>query len=259
MKNYKIIIAAFVLAFVSINGVLAQIDFGFKVNTDTVNWKGGTGNQSILSWVNNDFLQIQVTGGFWAVAAYEPKDGISWDFDKNKVVVVKVQKKFGDLYVKFYDKSASKNYKLKDPLPLTINGSTSLIHVIAFENYANDYPELQSGIKTFTNIQIAHEYVSIGQQILVDWIKSFPTIDAAYEYVAPMLDALEDIRSANIRINTKNNSIELSGMTTESMVQLYDMKGVLLRSQTMQNGEISGLSKGVYVLKIDNRASKIIL
>lgn len=237
----------------------AQINFDFKVNTDTASWVGGKSNQSIVSWVNNDFLQIQVDGGFWAVAAYQPANGVSWNFDTHKVIAVKVQKKFGDLYVKFYDKAANKNYKLKDPLPLAITGTTQLIHVIAFENYANDYPDLQSGTKTFTNIQVAHEYVSPGQQIQVDWIKSFTTLEAAYDYVGPLLDALDDIRSSNIRITTTENAIRIAGMTNETKVDLYDIKGALVRSQSMRDGEISGLNKGVYVLKIDNKASKVVL
>lgn len=247
------------LALFLVNNANAQINFDFKVNTDTANWVGGKSNQSIVSWANNDLLQIQVDGGFWAVAAYQPANGVSWNFDTHKVVAVKVQKKFGDLYVKFYDKAANKNYKLKDPLPLSITGTTQLIHVIAFENYANDYPDLQSGTKTFTNIQIAHEFVSPGQQIQVDWIKSFTTLDAAYEYMGPLLDALDDIHSTNIKISTSGNTIKITGMTNEASVQLYDIKGSLIRSQILHDGEISGLNKGVYVLKIDNKASKVIL
>lgn len=256
--QFKLLIIIVLIIFLA-NNANAQINFEFKVNTDTANWKGGTSNQSILSWESNDFLQIQVNGGFWAVAAYEPLNGVSWNFDTHKVVAVKVQKKFGDLFVKFYDKAANKNYKLKDPLPLSITGTTQLIHVIAFENYANDYPDLQSGTKSFTNIQIAHEFVSPGQQIQVDWIKSFTTLDAAYEYMGPLIDALDDIHSTNIKISTSGNTIKISGMTNEANVQLYDIKGSLVRSQSMRDGEIIGLNKGVYVLKIDNKASKVVL
>lgn len=248
-----------VLALFLVTNANSQINFDFRVNTDTVNWKGGTGNQSILSWVNNDFLQIQVNGGFWAVAAYEPSGGVSWNFDQQKVIVVKVQKKFGDLYVKFYDKAANKNYKLRDPLPLVIAGTTQLIHVVAFENYANDYPDIQSGTKTFTNIQIAHEYVSPGQQILVDWIKSFPTLEAAYDYVGPLLDALDDIRTSDVRISCSGNVVKITGMSNNSNVQLFNANGSLIRQQFMHDGEISGLNKGVYILKIDNKATKIVL
>jgi len=253
----SLIIIVLVLFFVA--NANAQINFDFKVNTDTANWKGGTGNQSLLSWVSNDFLQIQVTGGFWAVAAYEPAAGVSWNFDQQKVIVVKVQKKFGDLYVKFYDKAANKNYKLRDPLPLVITGTTQLIHVIAFENYANDYPDLQSGTKSFTNIQIAHEYVSPGQQIQVDWIKSFPTLEAAYDYVGPLLDALDDIRTSDVRINCSGNTVKITGMTKSANVQLFNINGSLIRQQLMHDGEISGLNKGVYILKIENRATKLVL
>jgi hypothetical protein len=259
MKTQIKFLIIIVLAVISTTASKAQIDFNFKVNTDTTNWKGGKSNQSIVSWTSNDFLQIQVDGGFWAVAAYEPKNGVNWNFDANKVVVVKVQKKFGDLFVKFYDKAANKNYKLKDPLPLTIKGTTCLIHVIAFENYANEFPDIQSGTKTFTNLQIAHESVSVGQQIQVDWIKSFPTIDAAYEYVGPMIDALDDIRSTNIRISTANNSIKITGMKYESKVEVIDSKGTLIFNKKMINGDISGLNKGVYIIKIENKASKIII
>lgn len=256
--QFKSLIIITLALFLALNAN-AQLNLDFKVNTDTANWVGGKSNQSIVSWEKSDFLQIQVDGGFWAVAAYQPLNGVSWNFDTYKVVAVKVQKKFGDLFVKFYDKATNKNYKLKDPLPLSITGTTQLIHVIAFENYANDYPDLQSGTKTFTNIQIAHEYVSPGQQIQVDWIKSFTTLDAAYEYMGPLLDALDDIHSTNIKIATSGNTIRIAGMTNETNVQLYDSKGSLVRSQTMRDGEISGLNRGVYVLRIENKASKVVL
>jgi hypothetical protein len=220
----------------------AQVNFDFKSIDDLTNWKG---IQADLSIVDNEYMKMVVTGDFWATATYAPEGGLTWNFDKNTVVVVKEQNKHGDLFVKFYDQPTNVDYKMNDPQPLTVANSTSLIHVVAFENYADEYPDLQTGTKTLTNIQIAHEYVSVNMEILVDWIKVFPTLEAAYEFIAPILEG-ESSTSSEIE-NFNDITVEVG---SAPITLTATAKGNRPVTYTIEQGKesVATLSDGVLTI-----------
>ena len=89
MKKRITSIVMFVMVFMA-NNLSAQISNYFSSENDLIGFKGA---QSDLS-IENGKLKMQITGGWWGVASYEPEEGANWDFDKYKFVAVRVGKQY---------------------------------------------------------------------------------------------------------------------------------------------------------------------
>jgi hypothetical protein len=232
----------------------AQISNYFNTAADITDWEGAQCDIAIV----DGKLQVSVTGAFWAVASYTPSGGLDWDFDNNKVVCFRLEKKFGDVEFKFYD--GVNNYVIpgKNDDAIRIDGTDALIYYFEL-----DALEL-TGVKHFNNIQIANTYVSPGNVLNFDWIKSFKDLDEAFEFIGLILEGKDptttSIKPANanvVNITGGRNVISFTGMTGEDIAYIYDLTGKCIHRSTVFNNDITGLNAGIYLVKTGNTIVKI--
>lgn len=232
----------------------AQISNYFSSEADIVNWKGAQCNISY----SNGSLQLDVTGGFWAVASYEPEGGIDWNFDTNKVICIKINKKVGDVLFGFYD---GKNYKMTNYEPINIEGTDSYIFVYNVE----DFPDLGlEGTKHFNNVQIANEYVNTGNVLNFDFVQSFANLETAYAFINDILDGkdpqgIEGSRENLAQVTGGKGVISFSDMEAEAVAEIYNLSGQSIAKASVFNNEMAGLATGLYIVKLGDTATKVLV
>lgn len=261
MKKIRLFILLAVTLFIAENAG-AQVNFDFNSQEDLDMWKGA---QCDLSLVDGS-LQLAVTGDFWAVASYEPEEGITWDFDAYPICAVKIQKKYGDLFLKL--KTDDGDYKLSAGISagdgikvLKCTNSDALIHIFMFEDYNADEATKDAfvGTRTFGNLQLANEYVDKGNNIQFDWIKSFTDAESALEYIIPIVEggSVDGIFNETIVISGGNGCINVSGMTDAAKVEVFSISGQAVKTETIMNGSIDNLSKGIYIVRTGGKSKLV--
>ncbi len=202
--------------------VKSQINIDFKSASDLSSW---TGNQGTLSLTSNEYLCLTATSTFWANANYTTANGMTWDFDNNKVIVVKYKEKKGDNFIKIRT-TTGVDRKLVDSQPTPIPSSTNVIHMFAFEDNPT-YTELQSGSKTLASFQLGNENVSstAPDLIQVDWIKTFATKALANQYIAEISKIDIDFNSSADLINWTGSSATVAQSNSNLVLTLNTTNG----------------------------------
>lgn len=183
--------------------VQAQFNVDFNNSTDLTYWSGGNGT---LSLADDKYLAATCTGGYWVTASFALYK--NWDFDNNKVVVVKVKERKGSLAFKIQVDGSSERI-LSDPSPTTIPSTTNVIHMFAFGDNSS-YSELQSGTSKVNTIQVATEGISTNDIVYIDWIKTFATKADANAYIAEQSKMDNDFNSSDNLINWSSSTATLS-------------------------------------------------
>lgn len=257
MKKRITSIVMFVMVFMA-NNLSAQISNYFSSENDLIGFKGA---QSDLS-IENGKLKMQITGGWWGVANYEPEEGANWDFDKYKFVAVRVGNKTqGTIQFKFYDGDTTPFVNGKDDEAIPVDdGSGDQIYVF-------DLSEMGfSGVTHFVNCQIAFEGVGPENVFYFDWIESFADIDSAYEFIGKVLEGwdptptgIQSVSKETIQIQGIENAISFSNMYKAESAQVYDTAGRHIAQATVYNSDIKNIKKGFYIVKIGDQTHKVIV
>lgn len=255
MKKIRLFILLALTIFAAKN-VNAQVNFEFTTQEEVDQWEGA---QCILSNVNG-CLQQDVTGSFWAVTTYAPEGGFEWDFDAYPICAIKLEKKYGDLFLKL--NHGDGDYKLSAGISagdgikvLNIKDSEALIHIFVFEDYNADEATKDAfvGKRNFVNLQLASEYVEIGQKIQFDWIKSFTDAESALDYIMPIVDGTGSVSGNqidnNLIISGSNNSILIDGMTETASIEIFSISGQIIKKATMMNGVVENIPAGMYIVR----------
>lgn len=243
-----------VIALCATTNLSAQVSNYFSSEADLANWKGA---QCDISYSDGS-MQLDVTGGFWAVASYEPEGGLDWNFDTDKVICIKINKKVGDVLFGFYD---GENHKMTNYDPINIEGTDSYIFVYNIE----DFPELGlEGTKHFTNFQIASEYVNTGNVLNFDFVKSFADLEAAYAFINDILEGKDpqgiEGNTANLaQVTGAEGAVSFSNMEAEAVAEIFNLSGQSIAKASVFNNEIAGLTAGLYIVKLGGVATKVLV
>lgn len=261
MKKTKLFLSACLL--LSTATMFGQVNFDFNTQEEIDLW---TADQGTLALSNNNYLQLTVNGSFWSIAKYEPEGGIEWDFDAYPICAIKLQKKFGDLFLKMSPVEGD-DFKLQagssagDVNVLKVNGTDEMIHIFLFDDFnaANDNAFV--GKKTFKNIQFANEYVSNGQVLEFDWIKSFTSAEEALAFIMPIVEggssAIKTEKANPVKVVAQNNAIEVLNLPEGAQVQLLNIQGQLIASTTQNT--IDNLASGLYIVVVDGQSQKVLV
>lgn len=244
-----------IVALCATSNLSAQVSNYFSSEADLTNWSGAQCNISY----SEGSMQLDVTGGFWAVAAYGPEGGFDWNFDTDKVICIKINKKVGDVLFGFYD--GSKDYKMTNFDPINIEGTDSYIFVYNIE----DFPELGlEGSKHFNNFQIANEYVNTGNVLNFDFVKSFADLETAYAFINDILEGndpqgIEGNTEKLAEVTGGEGSVIFSEMETEATVEIFTLSGQNIIKSIVFNNEITGLTAGLYIVKLGDDVTKVLV
>jgi hypothetical protein len=238
----------------------AQISTFFKSEVDLTGW---VGVQADMSFANNS-LQLDVTGGFWALAKYAPEGGFTWDFDNERIICLQAKYIQGEILIGFYDGTAQNpEWKMKYGDKMPIEGKEDeFIKLYEFDAYPNNVGNL-TGIFPLTELQVAVEYTNPGHTYNLRWIKSFKNLDEAYDFIAPILDGNDPPTSIKVNkvisnfISGQKNSISFN-LENEEQISIFDITGRCVKQKIIQSGIIE-MNKGIYIVKIGNNTTKVIV
>lgn len=262
MKKRFTLFAMCVISFMT-SSLSAQISNYFSSESDLTGFKGA---QSDLS-IENQKLKMQITGGWWGVASYEPESGIDWDFDKYKIVALRVGNKTqGTIQFKFYDGTDTPFVNGRDDESIPVDdGSGDLIYVFDLEQLScNGNLIGYTGVQHLVNCQIAFESVGPENTFYFDWIESFSDIDSAYEFIGKVLEGwdptptgIESVSGKTIQVNGEYNSISFKNMEKQEEVTVYDSTGKKVCQTVIFNTEIPNLAQGIYIVKTGSQINKV--
>jgi len=107
--------------------------------------------------------------------------------------------------------------------------------------------------------------LTAGDIVGVDYLNTFATKADADNYVNS-ISGIKDITTTRNQISipgfsvtSLNGSLKISGMEEEQTVSIFDAAGELMYSKSMKNETVSGLRKGLYLVRINQAVVKVIL
>lgn len=229
----------------------------FDSASDLTGWKAAQGN---ISQVNGT-LQLDVTGGYWALATYEPKDeitgemvGFDWDLVAHRIICLKKMQQVGLTRIKFNFWETDHLLEIKKAVNVGDEDAQVLFY---------DMNDLNLGVNTkrYNNLQLANEGVDPGYVLNFDFLMAFASMEDADAYVAALTTGIDEEKESAIYYTIEGNSLQIHTNNQIDKVQLFDISGKKHPVSLNENSfDISSLKQGAYILQINgDTALKILL
>jgi hypothetical protein len=237
---------------------LSKLDNEFSTIGNLTNWSGSL---ATLSQSNSNMVITMTSGYGYGIATYAPPGfGLSWNMDLQKAFVVKTSNT-GNFAVKFRSNALNKDYLYTCATPVSIPNSSNEFQVFAFEDQVATYPEL-TGVVKFDNMQLAYEGISNGDIINIDYIKTFATKTAANDYVASQLLSTAINQNSNkdlLKLVPIKGGVSFENVEGLKLISIYNISGVLVKSETVKTGSRILMPKGVYIFQTNSNTQKVVI
>lgn len=147
---------------------------------------------------------------------------------------------------------AAKNF------PLTVGGVTSTTVFLrtsyADANYINAAVPT-SAPQNLTGLVLPYQY-NATSTMTIDFV---PRTSA--DIVPASTTGIESLKADILGVSLVGRNLSIKNITNGSIVDIYSTVGARIQSSILENGtiQLNNLSKGVYIVKVGNQSSKIIL
>jgi hypothetical protein len=240
----------------------------YRVDTGYTNI-GGNGN-FIWTFANRDTLGTTQNGGMYCVlndrefqitkTYYSTHQGISYGSATPKGAWHNITyTQFGDSGAIYYDGSLIKTDTVMwTPLnSIPKSGYTgTLCNWIGRSPYPSDSYLKKTAIYDFRIYNKSMDSTGIENELNV--LTKLPLLDAAYaEYQdIDIATGIQSVNGEKINVYTNANGIKVEGLTGKEKVSVFDIFG---RSVRVTNPSEIKVKAGIYILKVDNNAAKVLV
>lgn len=198
--------------------------YGYTKSTDFAN--------SLQNSTGKDFTEFF---NDWLYGQGQPSYTIKWN-QANGNIIFNVSQTQSDASVGFFEM----------PLPIKVTDSNGEITYFVLNNTSNNQSFEFPYTNTASNVQFNYEYQILENNSTVTYDSTLNT---------------NEIQKSEIKLfpNPVKDILNISGLKPAQNFEIYSEEGRLLKKGTMTNSiKISELTKGNYILKINNKSFKFI-
>lgn len=205
-----------------------ELAYGYAKTTDLKN--------SLLQSTGKDFTEFF---NDWIYGQGYPTYQIRWNQTSDQMLRIKVSQTQSHSSVNFFEM----------PLPIKVNGTGGQVAYLVLDNTTNNQNFANLINFPVSSIQFNYDYQIIQKNSTVTKDTSILAVN----------DSSKD--AVKIYPNPVKNQLSISGISKDQNFEIFNIEGKLIKKGSIFSGkpvDVTALSKGVYILKIDSQNLKFI-